>query len=396
MNVGMKNISEAEKDAIEIIKYIFSSGAEKPEISEWNEAEAVLAEQAVKYLPADYISEFVLSEEKRLKYNIECANNIRKFHKILEEQDTLGKVLAGIDFVVLNGTAAAMNYPRPELRQMGDIDILVRPEEHERAAALLSTAGYSRQTENYRHTVFNSPTGTHIELHRKFASSDNNDQNETLDGMLLEAIASHEVADVCGHRVPVLPKTENGLVLLGHINQHISSGLGLRQITDWMLYVRRNLTDALWEESFRKAADAIGMRKLAEVTTLMCKRYLGLEGVTWCDCAEEELADELLEYILRKGNFGRNADKGSRSTLTVMHKLRNPVKALRYLNECGMINWKAAQKHRILRPFAWIYQTVRYIRKGLKRKVKASTFVKEARQSSEEMKLLEKLEVTRE
>ena len=48
-----------------------------------------------------------------------------------------------------------------------------------------------------------------------------------------------------------------------------------------------------------------------------------------------------------------------------------------------------------LKPFAWIYQIGHIIKKTLKRKIRPSQFVEEAKQSSRETKLLEKLEVTR-
>ena len=45
----------------------------------------------------------------------------------------------------------------------------------------------------------------------------------------------------------MFPPLENGLVLLGHINQHLEEGLGLRQILDWALYVDKALDDDAWE-----------------------------------------------------------------------------------------------------------------------------------------------------
>ena len=40
----------------------------------------------------------------------------------------------------------------------------------------------------------------------------------------------------------------------------------------------------------------------------------------------------------------------------------------RLLQKQGLANWKAAQKHSILKPFAWLYQANRYLSKGLRRK----------------------------
>ena len=48
--------------------------------------------------------------------------------------------------------------------------------------------------------------------------------------------------------IPVLPSLQNGLVLMLHIVKHLKSGLGLRQIIDWMMYVDKQLDNEKWEE----------------------------------------------------------------------------------------------------------------------------------------------------
>ena len=74
----------------------------------------------------------------------------------------------------------------------------------------------------------------------------------------------------------VLPDDENGIVLLSHIRQHLESGLGLRQIIDWMMFVRSYLNDEMWFSSFHEKAQRTGLESLAVITTKMCQKYLGL------------------------------------------------------------------------------------------------------------------------
>ena len=47
-----------------------------------------------------------------------------------------------IPSVILKGAAAAMYYPYPSLRTMGDVDILVRRKNLERAVQLMEDNGY--------------------------------------------------------------------------------------------------------------------------------------------------------------------------------------------------------------------------------------------------------------
>ena len=130
------------------------------------------------------------------------------------------------------------------------------------------------------------------------------------------------------------------------------------------------------------------------ITTAMCQKYLGFsKDIHWC--AYEPVCDELMEYILSLGNFGRKASSVNRSTIYILKKFRNPFHGLATAQEYGLINWKAAKAHPILRPFAWCYQLLRWAKKGIKGGVTPNK-LKHARTSAkEETGLLEKLGVTR-
>ena len=65
-------------------------------------------------------------------------NNIR----VAYAQEKVGAALKGIPYVVLKGLAAAVYYPEPFWRTLGDIDIMVRPEDFDAACTALLAAGY--------------------------------------------------------------------------------------------------------------------------------------------------------------------------------------------------------------------------------------------------------------
>ena len=75
-----------------------------------------------------------------------------------------------------------------------------------------------------------------------------------------------------------------------------------------------------------------------------------------------------MDYVLSSGNFGnRRENERSYSENVIIHA-RNPVAAIKYMQKSGLKKWRAAQRFPVLRPFAWIYQGGRYIRKGLSQK----------------------------
>ena len=270
-----------------------------------------------------------------------------------------------VPYVVLKGTSAAQYYPHPEYRTMGDIDIMTRREDFDTACKQLVNAGYRIVQELYKETGL-VKNGISIDLHRQFASLNDPGDTKRLDDLIINNIGpSH-----------VLPDPINGLVILQHINQHLEGGLGLRQIIDWMMFVDKCLPDEKWPE-FRELSGSIGLAKLAVVCTRMCEMYLGLLERAWCADADPALCDQLMEYVLSCGNFGNKKTLDSDSSESVLMNARTPRAFFKLLQREGVKNWKAANEHRLLKPFAWIYQAFRYLSKGLDRKQAFTNLKKE-------------------
>ena len=367
----------------------------------WPAVRSELEAQSVIGYPANAIESLGLSPADQAEYLARAGKNLSSWYRLMMAQDSVLAEFrqAGIPVAVLKGAAAAANYPQPNSRSMGDIDLIVPPDHFDRAFSLMERLGWENDIEleiNPRHAGFKKAGCPEIELHRYFSTCTNKQQAHFLDQAIYDAIPRAEWTDVAGFSVPVLPPLENGLVLLAHVNQHLGSGLGLRQILDWQMFVAAHLTDEFWESEFQHAAQQIGMEKLAVTTTSLCRTYLGLQtSATWFEHADAQLADDLLLYIMRKGNMGRKVEHGAQATRTVLHSFRSPAALVRYLYEGGRVHWEPARKHAWLAPAACLYQVGHVVRKGLARKVDVSELVSDARSAQEEVDLLKRLEVTR-
>lgn len=367
----------------------------------WPAVRTELVAQSVIGYPANVIEDLKLSSTDLAEYLFLAGKNLWGWYRLMKAQ---GSALtefrqADIPVAVLKGAAAATNYPQPKSRSMGDIDLIVPPDHFDRAFALLERLGWENDAPleiNPRHAGFQKADCPEIELHRYFSTCTDKQQADFLDQAIYDAIPHAEWADVEGFSVPVLPPLENGLVLLAHVNQHLGSGLGLRQILDWQMFVEAHLTDELWERGFQHAAQQIGMEKLAITTTWLCRTYLGLQtSATWFDGADAQLANDLLLYIMHKGNMGRKMERGTQATRIVMHSFRSPAALVRYLYTGGRSHWAPARKHAWLAPAACVYQIGHVIRKGLARNASMGELVNDARRAQEEVDLLKRLEVTR-
>lgn len=294
----------------------------------------------------------------------EAAQYSVHYIRILYAQDALTALMdsANIPAVILKGSAAAIYYPEPFLRTMGDIDFIVPADRFQEAADLMSSHGYTLAHEKHdldRHISFQKD-GVTLEMHIRFSS-----EGIDVERYVKEGIEHPETAVLEGHSFAMLPPLENGIVLLAHAAQHLKKDLGMRQVIDWMMYVDKVLDDELWNHEFQSVASACGLEILALTMTRMCQLYLGLsEKITWCKNADPILVEALMNNILETGNFGRKHGYGSRVERVSIGIRRFGL--FHYLQIAGEYNWRAYHKHQWLKLFCWLYQIFRYARQGLR------------------------------
>lgn len=359
-----------------------------PDDTDWD---AVLKEATVQTVLGVAIGAAPSDVQQKWKGMISAGT--AHFVRILHYQEQLYNLLKeyGIPMVILKGTAAAIYYPNPSLRVMGDIDFLVPLEQFDHAKEILTQNGYTiKDDPRYSRHIDVRKDQVSFEMHRYFSEC-----NVDIEQYILEQFDDAKCGIIFGKSFPMLPRLANGLVLLAHISYHLQTGLGLRQVIDWMTYVNRELDDAFWHQGFHEAAKESGMEILAITITRLCQIYLGLsDEITWCKDASADLCSELMESILLAGNFGRKQGHG-RSISNTVTNLKE-MGFFRYLQIAGEFNWKAYHKHKWLKPFCWIYQIGRYTRQGLETNRSRKQVLDDVGRGNQRAELLEKLGLKRE
>lgn len=382
INVNQQALLELVKAAL------FGTEPSFPVDIDWDAVLQEAKDQAVVALAAAAVP-----KEETAKWQTSVARNTANFLNLLNEQTKLIRLFdaAGIPLVILKGFAAAMYYPAPLRRAMGDIDFLVPPEYFESARSLMDENGY----------VFNSNHGTDrdysysmrgvvLELHHRYS-----DEKWDIDPLILKSFSDISTRELFNHRFPVLPEMINGLVLLDHVRHHLQGGLGIRQIIDWMMFVHANLNDETWETDFAQLARGAGLETLAVTMTSMCKRWFGLpDPITWCDPADEATAQELLEAVFDYGNFGSKLTEEIQPAEYITISARR-MGMFRYLQARGEQNWTKSQEHPFLRRFAWLYQIFRYIKRGLSAIFHGEPIAKGMSSGTEKYDFLERLGLNR-
>ena len=352
----------SEQVLLDLIKQsLFHIPAKIPEDVNWDEVYHEAKEQAVTGLINPCIP-----KETKLVGREQYYHVITQFIHILYEQNELIHLFAEHDIpcAILKGTAAAIYYPEPHNRTMGDVDFIVAPECFDTAAELMVRNGYKPfihgDEQSTRHLEYQK-NGIVFELHHHFS----NEELE-IDSYIIDGLKHTKKAEIIGYSFPMLPPLANGLVLLIHMWFHLlHGGLGLRQVIDWMLYVDKVLDNDFWEKEFGLVAKKLGIDTFAKTATRMCKIYLGLsDKITWCQCADEELCGGLIDILLTSGNFGRKqADE--RLVESIFTAIRRKG-LFHYLQTAGEKNWKAYKQHPWLKSFCWAYQITRYCHLGIK------------------------------
>lgn len=396
------NISDAERYAIEAVA-AWNRGSALPVLSP-KLAPAVVEElrkQTVLASLVDSLLETGLPDcdaEECLK---EMGLVLNTWFRVMMCQDEVLCQLrkGGVKVAVLKGAAAAMYYPEPEHRYLGDIDLIVGPEDFETAVRILLEAGWSEELPyetNPRHVCFSKEGCPEVELHHRFSSRQYGVQDECLDDMIIGALKHVRMVDIGGFETPVLPVLENGLVLLAHARLHLGAGIGLRQVFDWMFFVENALNEDLWRSGFERAAESMGLKPLALALTSMCKTHLGLrQSVPWIEKTDAVLVDELLEYVMSKGNMARKIDDGKRASLKILHGLKHPVRVVKMLQSCGNARLDPSGEKRVFAARAVANGAAFYLQRSLSWGVSIGQLKAESDASVKEALLFERLGVTR-
>ena len=383
----MKELTRNEQVLIDLLKHVlFQVPLEIEGDVNWDEVLQEAEKQTVSGLVASVAPVEAGEAWHRVFYRV-IAKNVQICHAQRELIDLFSR--HSIPLVILKGTAAAIYYPNPLLRIMGDIDFIIPKDAFETAVSLMKKNGYTishQEVEKDARHIGYEKNGIIFELHHHFSYPDLD-----IEAHIIEGLDHAEIATVSDTSFPMLPRLSNGMVLLAHMREHLQSGMGLRQAIDWMMYVNKELNDDFWNAEFRQAAEMVGLEELAITTTRMGQLYFGLDNnLSWCKSADERLCGTLLENLLLCGNFGNKLNSG-KQVETVATAFRK-MGVFRYLQKAGEHNWKAYKKYRWLRPFCWFYQIFRYIRQGVRAK-RGKDIFQDLDQSKERYEMLKKLGV---
>lgn len=214
---------------------------------------------------------------------------------------------AGVDFLPLKGCNMKRLYPKPELRSMGDADILIRMEQYAVIRPLLLELGFTEGSETDHELHWEHPQ-LHLELHKHLIPSYNHDFYARFGtGWQLAHVQE-------GSRYAMDPEDEF-LFLFTHFTKHYrDGGIGCRYVADLWVWLR--ICPAMdWQRL---------ERSLEELELLEFWRNIRALIAWWFeDGSEDEKLNFIADYIFASGSWGPDLARAVARTVRDSH--RNPL-----------------------------------------------------------------------
>ena len=304
-------------------------GTPLPE-STWKELMNLARKQAVTGIVMDGIlklpSEYLPPAPLKLK-GIQQLLRIEQLNRRLNgEVVRVSEYLQeeGYTGIVLKGQGIARYYPHPLHRMPGDIDVWPDAE-----PAVLRKYGrkkfYDKEW-SLHHTHLPILDETEVELHFQPSYMFNPVTDRRLQAFCRNhrsaCAANRVVLEGTDRPITVATDAFNRVYVLQHIMRHLfSEGIGLRQLMDYGLVLRKGMTAAEKEETL-KTLRRLHMEGFAGAVMYVLQTVFALEPEYLLRPPDEKKGKLLLEEILEGGNFGFYDRRGDKRNLVNKVKKR--------------------------------------------------------------------------
>ena len=237
----------------------------------------------------------------RKRIRVEFGSAVSHASNLRADYDELCAALRAVKvpFVPIKGVLISACYPNPELRTMGDVDLLVRPADAARIKSALEPLG------------FQNLKWADTEWHYKKRNSLFELQAEMMDD------ETPDIGQVNPYFNDFWPraKSEDGseyrldpnfhfLYLIAHIAKHLRwIGVGFRQFYDLAMLMRRGNDPYDWDW-IKRQAEEIGFFRFTECCLALIERWFGVLSPYGVDCLSDELFEAVTEKVFLDGVFG--------------------------------------------------------------------------------------------
>lgn len=276
---------------------------------------------------------------------------------------------AQIPFFTVKGLAVAQFYPVPALRTMGDCDIVVHPEDKEKAHAVMMALGFECQSNGENEWVyFKNKMEFEIHDHLLYDELFNTESSRRY----TDLAAWEKASSVSNESFFVLEWSFHFIFLLLHLRKHlVFYGVGFRQFMD--LAVLSLHCDLNWNW-LQKTLEEFGLRRFFQICLALLNRWFEIALPYKTPMLDDAFYEETTEKIIANGVFGFDEEANQlNGTINAIICRSGPRWLARatlligsifpsYRNMRTVSYYAFVDKRPWLLPAAWIYRFYRFIR----------------------------------
>ena len=277
----------------------------KPQDVSWYDIFEFAKSQSLSYMAYCAIrkSGFDISDELKQEWSTNNSRILVSYFNQEYECDRLCRELsdAGIRNMPLKGSVICKLFPAPEMREMCDLDILVKPEDLERVHNMMLADGYSYiedHTTSHNREYHKLPY-LNVEIHTYLVAQENRMFSYYSD--YWGRAAYEDDGLICR-----MPWDDCYIFMMAHSYKHFfAHGTGIRSVLD--VYIMRDkLKDVLHLDFIAGELKKLGIIGFAESFERL--------AAAWFAGETTELPEELQHYhyrVLESGTYGDNAMKST-------------------------------------------------------------------------------------
>lgn len=212
-----------------------------------------------------WFGQVVIHERMYAKHRKEIANLSRLYAKV------------AIKMMVLKGYGLSLDWPVPNHRSVGDMDVYHYGKWQEADALVEKECGIKIDRGHEHHTLFNF-NGILVENHYDFINTKAHRDAPKIETRLkkLAEKGNMEIEMKMEDAKIYLPSADfNAIFLMRHMGQHFSGErLSLRQVLDWGFFMRAHHAEVDWLSTINFLKE-IGLYKFFNRINAICVNHLG-------------------------------------------------------------------------------------------------------------------------
>ena len=255
-----------------------------------------------------------------------------------------------IDYMPLKGSVLKYIYPKPELRPMGDADILIKEEQTDKINSVMNTLGYVKDKSHNGDydTVWDKKGTLHLELHWNIVSPINKSYYKYFG-------SGWRFAERCNDeslKYEMSPE-DNIVYLFTHFSNHYRyGGIGIRHLPDFYIFILNN--PDLDNKKIKPALSEMGLDKFY-------KNVLDTADVWFNGKNSTNMTDFITDKIISSGSYGTQISRTvSRETKIGAEGGKNRLLMRIFPARSEMEqSFPVIRRHPVLIPPLWVVRWIR-------------------------------------